>query len=298
MNPRPGPPDGTPPRALCFGEALIDVYPERRVVAGAPLHVAVHLAARGWRAQLVTRLGLDADGDRIEHELRRRGVDTALLERDPHLPTGTVTIHVDPATVATGGHRFEIHAPAAWDAITGPPEPEGELLHYGTLAGRDGRSRAALLRLVERSRAPLRLFDPNLRPPHVDRALVEAGLARATVLKVNDEELQALAQLLGTAPAAAAFFARAPELAAVCVTHGQAGASLYHPDGNAWHIAGSTLPVVDTVGAGDAFAAGLADALHRRLDPPAALAQARAAADAVLVRPGGLPPLPPAPAAG
>ena len=50
------------PTALVFGETLIDEHPGERVPAGAPLHVAAHLAVLGWRVTLVTRVGYDADG--------------------------------------------------------------------------------------------------------------------------------------------------------------------------------------------------------------------------------------------
>jgi fructokinase len=102
-------------RALVFGEALIDVFPDERVVAGAPVNLATHLAALGWNVGLISRLGRDPDGRRIFDELARRGVDTSLLEWDEELPTGEVTVRI-----SDGSHDFVIHEPAAWDAIEGP----------------------------------------------------------------------------------------------------------------------------------------------------------------------------------
>ena len=123
-------------RALAYGEVLIDEYPDRRVVAGAPLHAAAHLASFGWAAAVVTRLGDDADGALIRRTAAAQGVDLSLVETDPELPTGTVTI----TFTGHGAHSFTIHRPAAWDAIAGPdPVPPHDVLHYGTLGMRSAK---------------------------------------------------------------------------------------------------------------------------------------------------------------
>ncbi len=70
-------------RALLFGEALIDEFPDRRVVAGAPLHIAAHLASFGWEALVVARVGDDADGRAIRERLERHGVGTSLAGGGP-----------------------------------------------------------------------------------------------------------------------------------------------------------------------------------------------------------------------
>jgi fructokinase len=156
-------------RAFVFGEALIDVFPDQEVVAGAPLHVAVHLAARGWFTWLVTRVGDDVAGARIRDVLERYGVDASLIEVDPALPTGQVTVRFFGKS-----HSFVIHRPAAWDAIAGPERLEPhDAFCYGTLAARDRRSRRTLERLLSISSAPLRVFDVNLRPPDIDPEVLD-----------------------------------------------------------------------------------------------------------------------------
>ena len=90
------------PQAIVFGEALIDEYPDRRVVAGSPLHVAVHLAALGWESHLITRLGSDNDGEWILETLADHGVANDMVEMDTELPTGTVEVVFAP----DGSHSF------------------------------------------------------------------------------------------------------------------------------------------------------------------------------------------------
>ncbi|MDQ3889146.1 MAG: PfkB family carbohydrate kinase [Actinomycetota bacterium] len=276
----------TAPRAVVFGEALIDVYPEARVAAGAPLHVAVHLAARGWTVSFVTRVGDDPEGARIRDLLEDEGVDSSLVETDRELATGEVTIEL-----RREAHSFTIHGPAAWDAIEGPDRlPAHDAFYFGTLAARAETSRDTLARLLAQSDAPLRALDVNLRHPHVDASVLALALGAATLLKTNEEELREVARALDLAAEPAALFDAAPALAWVCVTSGERGADLHARSGEKWSLEGAPVEVVDTVGAGDAFVAALVDALVRGREAEDALQLARAAAASVLGRRGGLPP--------
>ena len=272
-------------RAVVFGEALIDVFPDRRVVAGAPLNVACHLAALGWEVELVTRLGADADGARVQETLRALGVGQALVEIDDELPTGVVSVAMDGTS-----HTFVIHGPSAWDGIAGPPAlPAHDVFCYGSLAARSAVSRTTLGRLLGLSRAPLRVFDVNLRPPHVDVDALATGLAAATVVKVNGEELEKVADLLGFQPDAAGYFAAAPDLGWLCVTRGEEGAEVYGRSGEAWSAAPPPVRIVDSVGAGDAFVAAFVGSLGTGADADAALGAGIAVSSAVLQQRGGLP---------
>jgi len=269
-------------RALLFGEALIDEFPDGRVVAGAPLHIAAHLAAFGWEALAVARVGDDADGRAIRERLERHGVGTGLLEVDPVLPTGTAAITLHPG----GGHSFTIRHPVAWDAVTGPKViAPHDVLYFGTLALRDPRSRATLSRLLPA--AALRLVDANLRPPDYDAARVRFAVTHADVFKASAAELPELARLLQVSPDPRALFAFGPEW--VCVTRGAHGAELHHRDGRRWEAPGAPVEVVDTVGAGDAFLAGLIDGLMTAGDGAAALDRAQRTAAAIVGQRGGFP---------
>ncbi len=271
-----------PRRALVFGEALIDEFPDRRVVAGAPLHIAAHLASFGWDARAVVRVGDDPDGRAIRERLECHGVGTALLEVDPVLPTGTVAVTLHPS----GGHAFTIRRPAAWDAVEGPEEvPPHEVLYFGTLALRDPHSRAALERIL--AAGATRLVDANLRPPDYDAARLRFAVTHADIFKASAEELPEVAGLLRVPLDPRALFAFGPEW--VCITRGAAGAELHHRDGARWAASGRPVEVVDTVGAGDAFLAGLIDGLAETGDGAAALDRAQRVAAAIVGQRGGFP---------
>jgi fructokinase len=256
------------------------------VIAGSPLHVAIHLGALGWDSCLLTRVGDDPDGRAVRKLLHERGIDAALVEVDPTLPTGRVTVDL----LGTEP-RFTIHGPAAWDAVTGPDRlPDHDVFCYGTLIGRSERAFETLTRLLAQTSAFCAL-DVNLRPPEPVDDAVRAGLRAATLAKMSFDESVATAEILGIGRDPRALMEFAPKLGWVCVTHGPGGAELHDRTGQSWSVAGEKVDVVDTVGAGDAFFAGLIDGLARGRGGQGALESAQARAIAVVTKRGGLPPI-------
>lgn len=251
------------PRFLLVGEVLWDALPRGLFLGGAPFNVAAHLQRLGEPVRLVTRVGADELGREARRRIAATGLDASGVQTDPALPTGFVRVGVD----ASGDARYDILAPAAWDAIA-PPEDGGEVVVFGTLAQRDARSRATIRGLWRGARA--RVLDLNLRPPHVSPEVIEASLRAADIVKLNAEELEALRARFALASgetAALRDLAERFSLASVCVTRGARGAWLLH-DGEAFDHAGCAAEVRDTVGAGDAFLAALLSGLFRG-DPPA-----------------------------
>ena len=272
------------PRAISFGEVVIDEFPGERVVAGSPLHVAVHLAALGWDAYLLTRLGVDEDAAAARAVLEEWGVDTALVQTHSALPTGRVTVDMSGAD-----HGFIIHGPAAWDDIHIPHElPDHDVFCYATLAGRSQRSLASLLHLLPRV-AAFKALDVNLRPPEPFVNALTGGLGHATLVKMGVDELPVVAERIGVDPAPGSFLEAFPHLEWFSLSKGAHGAELHSRRGEVWSSPGRHVDVVDSVGAGDAFFAGLVDALYRGLDGGDALEAAQQNAAATIGRRGGLP---------
>lgn len=248
-----------PARIAVIGEALVDVFPDREVLGGAPFNVARNLAALGAAPLLATRIGSDLHGVQLLAECARWGLDLQAVQHDNGRATGTVQVRLQ----ADGDHHFEIGSDAAWDHLDGAAllqALQGDAptwVYSGTLALRHPVSRAAILGAVDRciERGASCFVDLNLRGTNDDRLLAEAALERADVVKVNAEELE---QLL-------AWFAELPEqlvqrfgIARLVVTRGARGWACFDAALGDW-LEGPAVPasVIDTVGAGDAFSAVL-----------------------------------------
>lgn len=231
-----------------FGEVLFDHFPDgSRVLGGAPFNVAWHLQALGREPLFVSRVGRDAEGEQIRTAMQAWGMDTRGLQTDPDRPTGRVRVEI-----VAGEPRYDIVEDCAWDAIEPAPVAACDLLYHGSLVLRSARSAAALQRLWDAD--PGRIFiDVNLRPPWWRRDHLEGALARAAWVKLNGDELTELQHTGADDPLPG--FLQAYDLQGVVVTHGAGGAELLAADGQRARVAtGEKVEVVDTVGAGDAFA--------------------------------------------
>jgi len=250
------------------GEVLWDLLPGGRKLGGAPANFAYHAHALGEPAAVVSAVGKDDLGWEILDSLRRLGVDTSLLQIAPSAPTGTVDVEVDGAGVP----RFIIHTGVAWDCLRVTPAlltaaRSARALCFGSLASRGLASRRAIWAALDAAPpAALRIFDINFRQRYYDADTVRTLLARANVVKLNDEELPVLLDLLGLAAgdeeAVARRLAERFHLRAVALTRGARG-SLLLVDGQASSHPGIKVSVVDTVGAGDAFTAAVAVGMLR-----------------------------------
>jgi fructokinase len=232
-----------------FGEVLFDHFPDgSRVLGGAPFNVAWHLQAFGEQPLFISRVGSDDEGEAIRQAMHEWGMSSRALQRDPQLPTGRVTIQF-----VAGEPAYEIVKPCAYDAIE--PAPAAtlacRLFYHGSLALRDATSRQSAEQLRSGGHGTL-FVDVNLRPPWWQREQVLEMVRRANWVKLNDEELTLL---MAPHPAAASRLLMEYELDGLIVTHGSRGAELLTADGGHHQVQPQAdSRVVDTVGAGDAFA--------------------------------------------
>lgn len=253
-----------------FGEVLFDHFPDgAQVLGGAPFNVAWNLRALGQDVRFISRVGDDPEGDRVRQAMEDWGMQTGLLQRDAEQPTGKVQVSLD-----SGEPAYDIVAPCAYDRIQAiKPSPACGVIYHGTLALRDSVSRASLAQLLEHSEAMV-FVDVNLRPPWWDRDTVLALMQRANWVKLNTAELAELSDNPTTKVAdLATAFVEQHALQGLILTHGSKGAEVLTAAGETFTVSPTdNVEVVDTVGAGDAFASvmllGLARGwpLHSTLD--------------------------------
>jgi fructokinase len=283
--------------AVGVGEILWDRLPGGDEIGGAPFNVISHLARFGYPAVYLTGVGQDAAGDAALAEMAARGIDTSLVRRPADLPTGLAEVTVGP----TGSPEFALRKPAAFEqwsddsVLARAAGLEPAFLVYGTLAQLRPQAQPALRALVGHAAGALRLFDVNLRPGWWTVEAVAELVPLATVVKLSEFEARELAPALGLSFADGAPDAFCRGLAdrhglrGVAITAGPDAASLLL-DGQFVQAAPPRSEVVDAVGAGDAFAAGLLDAIGQGLPAPAALRQANALGTLVASRRGAQPP--------
>ena len=267
------------PHICVFGEALFDHFPDgTRVLGGAPFNVAWHLQAFGQAPYFVSRVGSDPEGDTIRTAMRKWGMDTGGLQADPTYPTGRVEV-----TIVDDEPTYDIVHPCAYDAIEVlASQPGCELLYHGSLGLRDTASRQALKQL--KAQQPGIVFvDVNLRPPWWQKQQLLELVHTADWVKLNTDEL---AQIQGShqpGQAGAIDFLTEHGLQGLLLTHGAQGAELFTAAGEHFKVQpGSDNPVIDTVGAGDAFASVMILGLVKGWPMPLTLQRAQDFASAIV----------------
>lgn len=296
--------DSAGPLVVGLGEALFDRFGDVAVLGGAPINFAVHanqlLAVRGGRGAVATRIGDDELGQRLTRELDARGLALDALQVDPQAPTGVVEVTLDD----DGQPSYDIRAGAAWDQLQFDDAWQSlagscHAVCFGTLAQRTATSRAAIHAFLAAAPQALRLCDLNLRPPHYDNEVIRASLAAANAVKLNEDELQLVAELMQL-PAGSSADAQMFELMKKCdlqaaiLTRGAEGTAVFR--GERWHAAPppplSREPDADAVGAGDACGAAATCGLLAEWPLEQIVELANAAGGFVASRQGATPELP------
>ena len=235
-----------------FGEVLFDCFEDgSRVLGGAPFNVAWHLQAFGCRPLLISRVGDDPMGKLIRETMLQWGMSAAGLQIDLSHASGEVEV-----TLKSGQPSFNIVEDRAYDHINAAAVPplDASLIYHGTLALRNPESAAALNHLLQSSQTPV-FMDVNLRPPWWNFEQTVKLLGRAKWVKVNDAELDILVEGSATQTRKAELLMERHGLSWLVVTRGKQGAISLDNAGNLLEAKpAADTPVVDTVGAGDAFA--------------------------------------------
>ena len=257
-----------------IGEALIDLVdpgddsPAVAHPGGSPLNVAVGLARLGQPARFVGRFSHDPFGTVLRSHAQRSGVDVDSAITDTR-PSTIALVHL---RSGVADYEFFVDGTAdfAWTgaelaACTGNPA----ILHFGSLASWLPPGNTAITRFAADRHARgdvLISYDPNVRPrlqadPAAARVAVEAALPSADLVKASIDDLRWLYGDRPEAEVAQSWLALGPRL--LVVTHGGDGSRAYVAGAAALQRPVPAVPVVDTVGAGDAFMSGLLDSLVR-----------------------------------
>jgi fructokinase len=251
-------------RTLVVGESLIDIVhraegSDQEHVGGSPANVAVGLARLGHNVTLATMIGEDERGARIADLLDSEGV--ALTEGSVGVrPTSVATSTLDAAGAAA--YTFDL----AWELSEDQPLDGLEHVHTGSIAATLEPGASAVLSTLQNARPGATIsYDPNARPslmgdPHEVRAKMEQLIGLSDVVKASDEDIAWLYDGAPLSDILRLWGLLGPAL--VVVTRSDKGAVVgLSITGELTSVDAPAVDVVDTVGAGDSFMAGLVSGL-------------------------------------
>lgn len=270
---------------LTIGEALVDIVTDAagrttEVVGGSPANVALGLARQGVPVQLLTALGRDAYGKRINEHLDASGV--VIADASWSLPA-TSTARAQILSDGSAAYSFDV----AWTLPTMVSSGAADLVHVGSIAAFLEPGATTLEEFLGQLDARILVtFDPNIRPallgdPVTTAARFERLAALADVVKLSDEDAAWLYPGMSPTQVCENVLRLGPRL--VALTQGGTGAMLC-ADGLVVEVPAPRVVVRDTVGAGDTFMAALIHevlAIPELLMSPTALGLMSAGAYAV-----------------
>ncbi|WP_030940784.1 carbohydrate kinase family protein [Streptomyces sp. NRRL S-646] len=267
----------SPRQITVLGECVADAFTEpaaaphelalRVLPGGGPANTAVALARLGTPARFLARFSGDVFGRLFRARLEASGVDLSHAVAAAE-PSTLAVAELD----AQGQAAFSFHAQNTADWQWTPPElarvdlSETACLHTGSLA-LVREPGAAVVEDFLAAAAPRTTIsiDPNVRPllvrPEVYRARLEHWCSLADVLRLSEDDLALL--LPDTPPEKACDIWHTAGARLVVITRGADGA-LASLDGERIQVPAVATQVVDTVGAGDSFTAGLLHHLGAR----------------------------------
>lgn len=252
-------------KIIGLGEVLYDVLPEGAKLGGAPANFAYHVGQFGLDAMAISAVGNDVLG---EHALKTFD-DNGLKYIVPTVgwPTGTVNVSLNEAGVPS----YEFAADVAWDHLQFTPEIEAaakdcRAVCFGSLAQRSDESRQTIHKFLEATPEDcVKIFDVNLRGNFYNKEVLTEGVRRATILKINDEELVTIGRMFDypglDMEEKCRVIMHRYHLKMVILTCGTNGSYVFAPNNVTSYKSTPKVDVADTVGAGDSFTAAFAAAI-------------------------------------
>jgi fructokinase len=252
-------------RIALAGEALIDFASQGGLTfqghpGGSPLNAAVACARLGEPPFYLTQLSTDLFGDHLVRYLAENGVDTHFVLRADAPSTFAFVEHT------AGSNRYAFFTRGSADGGYAPsplPDlpPETRFLHFGSISLLAEPSATSITAIVAAHVGrTVVVFDPNVRPSLIPdllayRARCQGWFARTDLLKLSEEDLELLCPGASLPEAAGRWLAAGAK--AVVITRGASGAELHRAGRPVVRVPAPEVKVVDTVGAGDTFSAGL-----------------------------------------
>lgn len=239
---------------LHFGEILWDQFEDYKRAGGSPFNVSMHLHYLRHNSYLISAVGRDELGSQLLDIIVQKEGDKQYIERTDY-PTGTVSVHMDEDNEPS----YTIHQCVAWDFIQ-PPDSistvtrTADAFTFATLSQRSSTNRITLQKIIsDLTPSCLLFFDVNLRPPFVQKPVLEYSMKKADYVKMNRDEWDQIGNMFGIEEESQLL--ETFDLKGIILTLGADGSIYFDRDGS--HYVESAVDIEsgsgDFVGVGDAF---------------------------------------------
>ena len=269
---------------ICCGEALIDMLPRQSkdgepcfspYVGGAVFNTAVALGRLGMPVEFFTGISTDLFGKQLSDALVTSKVGLARIKFSPR-PTTLAFVHLVDGHATYMFYDENTAGRMLYEADLPALGPEVEALHFSCISlipEPCGSTYESLMRREHGKRVTM--LDPNIRRDFIpDKtahlARMRRMIAMADIVKLSDEDLDWFGETGTADEIASRWLDLGPKL--MIITKGSKGAVGYTKRAKV-SVSPDPIKVVDTVGAGDTFNAGILASLHDQ----GALAKARIA---------------------
>ncbi len=245
-------------KITAIGEILYDIYPDKKRLGGAPFNFIYHVWKIIETTNFISSVGSDENGNEIIAHLSSIGFNTSYISIDKDHPTGTVHIKLRKDKTP----QFTISPMCSYDYITLNDkikqlvEKETDLLYFGTLSQRFITTRNTTQSLLSKK---IKYFcDLNLRHNFFSKEIIRSALSSSNLVKVSYDELKIINRFIYDGIVSENILIQKLindfEIDLFCVTLGADGALLASQNEINKYSVKINYPV-DTVGAGDAYAA-------------------------------------------
>jgi fructokinase len=244
-----------------IGELLWDVLPEGKKLGGAPCNFVYHAQKQGAKALALSAIGNDDNGKEILEVLKAKNISSELIQINDK-STGTVDIALNNEGVPS----YIIHENVAWDFILfnnviEQKVSKADIICFGSLAQRSSTSHETIEKILKCCKSEaLKVYDINLRQDYYSHNIIEKSLQLCNVLKLNEDELPVVCELLGvhaeTEELQILDLIKKYNLKLAAYTKGSESSFLMTSSDKSY-MPTPKVEVKDTVGAGDSFTAAM-----------------------------------------
>lgn len=257
-------------KLLSFGEILWDVYPDEKYIGGAPLNFAAHFAKQGGESYMLSSVGDDELGKSALSLLSEWNIKADYVSVLQTRETGKCLVTLD----SKGIPSYNLLDNVAYDYIKTPDlsDMNFDAFYFGSLALRNSNNRDTVTEILRNNSFKEVFVDINIRKPFVSEDAVKFAFKNATIVKISDEELSVVTNLLlgdeyDYKKASKLIGEKFNNIKLVIITLGAKGAFAYNCKKDTAYSCGvEEVEVVSTVGAGDSFSATFLSGYLRGFD--------------------------------